>query len=102
MKACSARCRATRPIARRRGASSRSSRTAALRASASSGDTSTAAPEAGEANDYIDPDDIYAPLWIEALPGDAMPTDYVIDEQGVVRSIERMYRGPWTLVVPSP
>lgn len=61
-----------------------------------------AAPELGGANDYIDPDDIYEPLWIEALPGDAMPTDYVMDEQGIVRSIERMYRGRWTLVVPWP
>jgi hypothetical protein len=31
-----------------------------------------------------------------------MPTDFVMDADGVVRSIERMYRGPWTLVVPGP
>lgn len=57
-----------------------------------------AAPEVGDANDYIDSEDIYMRLWNDTLPGDAMPTDYVMDEQGIVRSIERMYRGPWTLV----
>ena len=61
-----------------------------------------AAPEVGDANDYIDDFDIYEPLWIELIPGDAMPTDYIVDGQGVVHSIERMYRGPWTLVEPWP
>ena len=61
-----------------------------------------AAPEIGDANDHIDDYDIYEPLWIELIPGDAMPTDYVVDAQGVVHSIERMYRGPWTLVEPWP
>lgn len=61
-----------------------------------------AAPEIGDANDYIDEEDIYMPFFIPTIPGDAMPTDYVMDAQGVIRSIERMYRGPWTLVVPWP
>ncbi|PRP98113.1 hypothetical protein [Enhygromyxa salina] len=61
-----------------------------------------AAPELGDANDFIDEEDIYMPFFIPTMPGDAMPTDYVIDSQGVIRSIERMYRGPWTLVVPWP
>ena len=61
-----------------------------------------AAPAVGDANDYIDSEDIYAKLWNELIPGDAMPTDYVMDAQGTIRSIERMYRGPWTLVEPYP
>jgi hypothetical protein len=61
-----------------------------------------AAPEVGDANDFIDDEDIYMPFFIPTMPGDAMPTDYVMDAQGVIRSIERMYRGPWTLVVPWP
>jgi hypothetical protein len=47
-------------------------------------------------------DDLYQSFFIQAMPGDAMPTDYVIDGEGRVVSIERMYRGPWTLVSPWP
>lgn len=61
-----------------------------------------AAPTVGDANDWIDDEDIYMPFFIQELPGDAMPTDFVMDSHGVVLSIERMYRGPWTLVVPGP
>lgn len=61
-----------------------------------------AAPGLGGANDWIDEADIYRPFFIEELPGDAMPTDYVIDGDGTIRSIERMYRGVYTLVVPGP
>jgi hypothetical protein len=61
-----------------------------------------AAPEIGDANDFIDTEDIYMPFFIPTMPGDAMPTDYVMDANGVIRSIERMYRGPWTLAVPWP
>ncbi|KIG17426.1 hypothetical protein DB30_03345 [Enhygromyxa salina] len=61
-----------------------------------------AAPELGDANDFIDDEDIYMPFFIPTMPGDAMPTDYVMDGQGVILSIERMYRGPWTLAVPWP
>jgi hypothetical protein len=61
-----------------------------------------AAPNVADANDWIDDEDIYMPFFIHELPGDAMPTDFVMDGEGVVRSIERMYRGPWTLVVPGP
>ena len=53
-----------------------------------------------EANAWLEADDVYRPFFIAELPGDAMPTDYVIDAGGTVRSIERMYRGPWALVVP--
>jgi predicted RNA-binding protein with PUA-like domain len=39
-------------------------------------------------------EDIYAEsFFISELPGDAMPTDYVVDADGTIRSIERMYRG---------
>ena len=61
-----------------------------------------AAPTAGHENDWIDETDLYMPFFIQDLPGDAMPTDVVVGEDGVVRSVERMYRGPWTLVVPGP
>jgi hypothetical protein len=61
-----------------------------------------AAPTVADANDWISSEDIYMPFFIYELPGDAMPTDFVMDGDGVVRSIERMYRGPWTLVVPGP
>lgn len=61
-----------------------------------------AAPIVADANDWIDDEDIYMPFFIHELPGDAMPTDFVMDGDGLVRSIERMYRGPWTLVVPGP
>jgi hypothetical protein len=61
-----------------------------------------AAPTVAHDNDWIDDEDIYMPFFIHELPGDAMPTDFVMDSHGVVRSIERMYRGPWTLVVPGP
>ncbi|PRP90681.1 hypothetical protein ENSA5_62590 [Enhygromyxa salina] len=61
-----------------------------------------AAPEIGGANDHIHEEDIYLPFFIEEMPGDAMPTDYVMDGDGRIRSIERMYRGPWTLAVPWP
>jgi hypothetical protein len=57
--------------------------------------------EVNEANrDYGD--DLYFPFFIQQMPGDAMPTDYVIDAEGTILSIERMYRGPWTLAVPWP
>jgi hypothetical protein len=69
---------------------------------ASFGMWGVAAPLVGDANDYIDEEDIYMPFFIDELPGDAMPTDYIMDGDGVIRSIERMYRGPWTLVVPWP
>lgn len=62
----------------------------------------TLAPAAVQDANAVYGDDLYAPFFIAELPGDAMPTDYVIDEQGVVRSIERMYRGPFSLRVPWP
>lgn len=61
-----------------------------------------APPEVREANAALG-QDIYAEsFFISELPGDAMPTDYVVDADGTIRSIERMYRGPWTLAVPWP
>jgi hypothetical protein len=62
----------------------------------------TAAPIVADANDWIDEEDIYMPFFIQELPGDAMPTDFVVDGDGVVGAIEGMDRGPWTLVVPGP
>ena len=44
--------------------------------------------------------DVYESFFIQRMPGDAMPTDYSIGADGIVRSVERMYRGPWTLRVP--
>ncbi len=44
--------------------------------------------------------DVYLSFFIQRLPGDAMPTDYSVGADGIVRSVERMYRGPWTLRVP--
>ncbi|HVH98917.1 MAG TPA: hypothetical protein VM869_09410, partial [Enhygromyxa sp.] len=56
-----------------------------------------APPEVWAANSVFG-DDIYAEsFFIQAMPGDAMPTDYVVEADGTIRSIERMYRGPWTL-----
>jgi hypothetical protein len=57
--------------------------------------------EVNEANQAFG-DNLYDPFFIPEMPGDAMPTDYVIDEAGTILSIERMYRGPWTLAVPWP
>lgn len=57
--------------------------------------------EVNEANAELG-DDIYEPFFIPEMPGDAMPTDYVVDADGTILSIERMYRGPWTLAVPWP
>ncbi len=61
-----------------------------------------AAPTVAHENDWLSEDDIYFSFFVYDLPGDAMPTDFVMGEDGIVRSIERMYRGPWTLVVPGP
>lgn len=58
--------------------------------------------EVQEAN-ALDGADLYMTrFFIQNMPGDAMPTDYVVADDGMIRSIERMYRGPWTLAVPWP
>ena len=62
-----------------------------------------AATSTNEANAGLGGDDLYwASFFIDTMPGDAMPTDYVIDVDGTIRSIERMYRGPWSLAVAWP
>jgi hypothetical protein len=58
-----------------------------------------ASPEVGEHNARFE-EDVYDSFFIQRLPGDLMPTDYSVGADGIVRSVERMYRGPWTLRVP--
>ncbi|MFV8756317.1 hypothetical protein ACNOYE_37700 [Nannocystaceae bacterium ST9] len=57
-----------------------------------------ASPEVSSADAAFE-DDLYQSFFIARLPGDAMPTDYSFGADGIVRSVERMYRGPWTLRV---
>jgi hypothetical protein len=59
-------------------------------------------PEVLAANAEFGEDIYYETFFIDDMPGDAMPTDYVVDAEGTIVSIERMYRGPWTLAVPWP
>ena len=42
--------------------------------------------------------DVLRSFVVFELPGDSVTSDYVIDADGRVRSVERMYRGPWNLV----
>ncbi len=60
-----------------------------------------APPDVDETNAAFG-DNLYDPFFISEMPGDAMPTDYVIGPDATIRSIERMYRSRWTLVVPWP
>ncbi len=62
-----------------------------------------APPEVNAANAaYGGEDDIFRAFIVYDLPGDSITTDYVLDAAGRVRSVERMYRGPWSLAVPGP
>ncbi|PRP93184.1 hypothetical protein ENSA5_44510 [Enhygromyxa salina] len=56
-----------------------------------------------EVNDANSPrygDDLYNAFVVHVIPGDALASDYELDAEGRVRSVERTYRGPWSLVVP--
>lgn len=57
--------------------------------------------EVAEANAAYS-EDLYQSFFVPELPGDAVIMDYVIDTQARVTSLERTYRGPWSLVVPGP
>jgi len=61
-----------------------------------------AAPAIGDANAELAPSALEGPFIIADMPGDAHPIDYVITGDGIIRSIERTYRGPWSLVVGWP
>lgn len=61
----------------------------------------TAPPEVAEANAAYS-EDLYKSFFVPELPGDAVVMDYVIDPDARVTSLERTYRGPWSLVVPGP
>lgn len=61
----------------------------------------TAPAPVAEANAAFD-EDLYKSFFVPELPGDAVIMDYVIDPDARVTSLERTYRGPWSLVVPGP
>ncbi len=56
-----------------------------------------ASPEVRELNAHFGSDLYYDGFFIYDLPGDAMPSDYSVGADGIVRSVERMYYGLWTL-----
>jgi hypothetical protein len=60
-----------------------------------------APPEVAEANAAF-ADELYQSFFVPELPGDAVIMDYVISPDARVTSLERTYRGPWSLVVPWP
>ena len=61
-----------------------------------------APPEVDAANAAFGGEDLLGVFIVHQLPGNADVSDYVMDEHGVVESIERMYRGPYSLVDPAP
>jgi hypothetical protein len=61
----------------------------------------TAPPEVAEANAAYS-EDLYRSFFVPELPGDAVIMDYMINSDATVTSLERTYRGPWSLVVPGP
>lgn len=60
-----------------------------------------APPEVTEANAAFD-EELYQSFFVPELPGDAVIMDYTIDPSGRVTSLERTYRGQWSLAVPWP
>jgi hypothetical protein len=61
-----------------------------------------APPEVDAANAAFGGEDLLALFIVAALPGNADVSDTVLDADGTVLSIERMYRGRWSLAVPAP
>jgi hypothetical protein len=61
-----------------------------------------APPEVDAANAAFGGEDLLGVFIVAELPGNADVSDYVLDGDGTVLSIERMYRGPWSLAVPAP
>jgi hypothetical protein len=61
-----------------------------------------APPEVDEANAASGVEDLLGVFIVAELPGNADVSDYVLDADGTVLSIERMYRGPWSLAEPAP
>lgn len=55
-----------------------------------------APPEMAGVNDGLGVE-VYDALWLAELPSGAQSTDYVIDEDGTILSVTRMYRGEWAL-----
>lgn len=61
-----------------------------------------APPEVDAANAAFGGEDLLGVFIVAALPGNADVSDYVLDADGTVLSIERMYRGAWSLAEPAP
>lgn len=61
-----------------------------------------APPDVDAANAWFGGEDLLGVFIVHALPGNADVSDYVLEADGTVLSIERMYRGPWTLAEPGP
>jgi hypothetical protein len=61
-----------------------------------------APPEVDAANAAFGGDDLLGVFIVSDLPGNADVSDYVLDADGTVLSIERMYRGAWSLAEPAP
>lgn len=61
-----------------------------------------APPEVDAANAAFGGEDLLGVFIVAALPGNADVSDTVLDADGTVVSIERMYRGAWSLAVPAP
>jgi hypothetical protein len=61
-----------------------------------------APPEVDAANAAFGGEDLLGVFIVYGLPGNADVSDYVLDADGTVLSIERMYRGPWSLAEPAP
>jgi hypothetical protein len=61
-----------------------------------------APPEVDAANAAFGGEDLLGVFIVAALPGNPDVSDYVLDADGTVLSIERMYRGEWSLAVRAP
>jgi hypothetical protein len=61
-----------------------------------------APPEVDAANAAFGGEDLLGVFIISELPGNSDTSDYVIDADGTALSIERMYRGKWSLAEPAP
>jgi hypothetical protein len=61
-----------------------------------------APPEVDAANAAFGGEDLLGVFIVSELPGNPDVSDYVLDADGTVLSIERMYRGVWSLAEPAP
>ena len=61
---------------------------------------SEAPPEVDATNGPRVGENLFSAMVVDAIPGDALASDYELDGDGRVIAIERSYQGPWSLAVP--